>query len=160
MQLLSQTYLNKKIPTYIYKEKSLYEKYGTKLKELRLKNNVTLKDLAESLDTTTNTLREIESGNGRDRFYFYYIYCRHFNLSSYKYLDYSLLPINTFNDKIILLKAYTGLKSNIELDTKLGLYKGALYDVCANKVSVNKYSRIENILTKNLLEIQKEVGTP
>ncbi|GAB6170104.1 hypothetical protein JCM1393_25640 [Clostridium carnis] len=149
--MLGLTY-NKKNPSY-YIEENLYQFYGYKLAELRLKNNITKRDLSSLLNISEKTLRSLETGQLNNPFYYYNIYCRHFGFKAYNYLDFSLIKTDTLNGKVIFLKAYYGVKSNKELDLILRFYKGAITDYLNHK---SKNINIESSIIESVYIIKNK----
>ena len=101
---------------------------GILIKNLRLFNNVTLKELSKLLSVSENSLRTIESTEKESSYYYYHLYCRHFSVDPYIYLDYSNLSTHTLEDKIIAIKAFLGYKNTEDIDKIIGLYSGAISD--------------------------------
>ena len=152
--MLSQTYScnniskNEKKASY-YISKKIYQIYGAKLAELRIKNNIIKKDLAKSLNISFKTLNDIELGLNNNPYYYYNIYCNHFSLNSNSVLDFSLIETTTLIGKIEFLKANLGIKSLKELDIHLNMYPGAISEY------LNKKSRNNKIEEKILNEFNK-----
>lgn len=108
--------------------------------ELRIKNNITKKDLANSLNISFKTLNNIELGLNNNPYHYYNIYCNHFSLSSNLILDFSLIETDTLVGKIEFLKANLGIRNLKELDTYLNIYPGAISEYLNKK---NKNNEIE-----------------
>jgi len=141
----------KKNPT-LYIGKNLYIYYGKKIKELRLKNHLSKKELATALGISNVTLNSLEKGEIAKPYYYYYIYCRHFNIASYKYLNYFSINLTNYKDKIIFLQLYYGLKKLKELDKILKLYAGCITDY----LSRNRNKYIENIIDNEINKLKKK----
>ncbi|GAA0107411.1 hypothetical protein UT300015_04700 [Clostridium tertium] len=138
----------KKIPSY-YISENLHLFYGHKLIELRLKNNVNKRDLSKALDISEKTLKHIEEGKIKNPYYYYYIYCRHFNLSSNIYLDFNLIKTDDLSGKLEFIKAFYGLKSLKDIDMILNLRLGSISEYINGKnKNSNIETRIENKVTK------------
>lgn len=146
IQTLSLT-TNKKIPSY-YIGENLHLQYGYKLAELRLKNNITKRELSKALNISEKTLKHIEEGRIKNPYYYYYIYCRHFDLCSNMYLDFNLIKTESLLGKIEFLKAFYGFNNLKSLDKKLNLRPGSISEYINN--------RTNNINIKNV--IQNEVA--
>lgn len=151
LQMLSQKVIEKKASYYILDNTEISK--GVLLTNLRVRNNVTLKQLSADLNLSVNTLKSIECGDCRSPYYYYSIYCRHFNETPYTYLNYKSLPLDTFKDRVEALKAILGMKSNKDLDNSLGLYKGAISDAYNRK---RNFSSIDMIIKENLNRYTKE----
>ena len=98
------------------------------------------------------TLNSLEKGEIAKPYYYYYIYCRHFNIASYKYLNYFSINLTNYKDKIIFLQLYYGLKKLKELDKKLKLYAGCITDY----LSRNRNKYIENIIDNEINKLKKK----
>lgn len=125
---------------------------GVLVKNLRLNNNVTLKDLSKLLNVSENSLRTIESIEKESSYYYYHLYCRHFAVDPYIYLDYSTLPTHTFEEKLIAIKAFYGFKNIEDVDKLLGLYAGSISDVKRGRLCKSK---VVNLLDKTIYEYKK-----
>lgn len=139
---------NKKIPSY-YIGENLYLHYGHKLAELRLNNNITKRVLSKALNISEKTLKYIEGGKIKNPYYYYYIYCRHFNLCSNIYLDFNLIKTESLLGKIEFLKAFYGFNNLKDLDKKLNLRPGSISEYINNRTkNINIEIVIQNEITK------------
>lgn len=150
IQRLSLTHI-KKIPSY-YISENLHLFYGHKLIELRLKNNLTKRDLSKALNISEKTLKHIEEGKIKNPYYYYYIYCRHFNLSSNIYLDFNLIKTNDLSGKLEFIKAFYGLKSLKDIDMILNLRPGSISEYINGK---NKNSNIETRIENKVAKLKR-----
>lgn len=141
----------KKIPSY-YIDENLHLFYGRRLSELRLKNNITKKDLAKALNISEKTLKHIEEGKIKKPYYYYYIYCRHFNLCSNTYLDFNLMETKNFLEKLDFLKAYYGVKSLKDLDKELNFRLGSISEYINGK---NKNHNIEILINNEVDNLKR-----
>lgn len=144
--------LAKKIPSYYICE-NLKVLYGQNLAELRLKNNITRNDLSNKLNISTYTLKCVEEGTLNNPYYYYNIYCRHFEMSSNIYLDFNLINTDNLIGKVTFLRAYYGLKSLKDLDRKLNLRLGSISEYLNNRL---KSTNIEEIINFEVLKCKKK----
>ncbi|MEG2412375.1 MAG: helix-turn-helix transcriptional regulator [Clostridium sp.] len=148
--MLSRKYIEK-IPSNYIGEKVDINRCHL-ITNLRLNNNTTLRELSIALKLSENTLRNIEKGKYKLSFYYYFLYCRHFKVDSYSFLNYSSLPTKTLKDKIETLKAYYGFRNNKQLDALLELYNGAIDDCCSKHIN---YEKINTKLTTRINEYKE-----
>ena len=100
---------------------TLEEKIGIKLKNLRLKNNVTLKYVASKTNISTTTLAKIEKGtlNTAYKYNYYKLICNLFNVDHIKYLNLKTMSEKTIDDVLLKIRAYMGFKSDEDLSIYL-----------------------------------------
>lgn len=122
---------------------------------LRLKNNVTMKALSKILNVSEVTLRNVERGNITPAYHYYFLYCRHFEVDSYTYLNYFSLPTKTFHEKIDALKAFYGLSSYREVCNLIGLHKDAISEVNFKRRDADK---VIKLLDMKIEEFKKRYG--
>ncbi len=120
-----------------------------------MRNNVTIKGLSKILNVSEVTLRNVERGNVPSPFRYYFLYCRHFEVDSYIYLNYFSLPTKTFNEKIDALKAFYGLSNYREISELIGLHKDAISEVNFKRRDINKVSVL---LDLKIEEFKKRYG--
>lgn len=86
-------------------------------KELRLKNNLSLRQLSKLTGITVNTILDIEKGrlNGPTKYNYYYIICKIFNIDHISYFNLDKLNEDTLEDVILKFKVYLGFRNNQQL---------------------------------------------
>ena len=86
-------------------------------KELRLKNNLTLRQLSKLTGITVNTILDIEKGRltRSSKYHYYYIICKLFNIDHISYFKLNELKEDTLEDVILKFKVYLGITNNEEL---------------------------------------------
>lgn len=141
---------NKKIPT-LYIDKNLYIYIGKKLTNLRLKNNMSRKDLSIQLKISDKTIEKLEFGNINKPFYYIHLYCRHFNVSPYNYLNFDKIFLKTFDDKLTYLMLYYGCKRKVDLDNILNKYDGYI----SNSINKNANRDFSITINNKIKEIKK-----
>lgn len=153
LHILSRTYKEKN-PSYYIAEKTGINRAHL-VANLRLRNNVTMKSLSKILNISEVTLRSVEKGDNPSHFHYYFLYCRHFEVDSYIYLNYFSLPTKTFHEKIDALKAFYGLSSYREVCNLIGLHKDAISEVNFKRRDADK---VIKLLDMKIEEFKKRYG--
>lgn len=114
-----------------------------------------MKALSKILNVSEVTLRSVERGDNPSPFHYYFLYCRHFEVDSYIYLNYFSLPTKTFNEKIDALKAFYGLSNYREISELIGLHKDAISEVNFKRRDADK---VIKLLDMKIEEFKKRYG--
>ena len=101
---------NEFLPIYIGAES-----VGQKLTNLRLKNNITRKHLANEIEISQYRLKQLEENKLKNFYYYAHIYCRHFNINPISYLEFNNMKEDTTLNKIEKVKALYGYRTHKDI---------------------------------------------
>lgn len=114
-----------------------------------------MKELSKVLNISECTLRSVEKGKSPHCFYYYSLYCRHFNVDAYNYLKYFELPTETFDEKVNALKAFYGFRYSKDVSLLIGLHPSTIYEVNLKRKDINQ---VNKLLDKKIEEFKKRYG--
>ncbi|MBU3107118.1 helix-turn-helix domain-containing protein [Clostridium gasigenes] len=109
---------------------------GIKLKTLRLKSNLTVKELSYLINISSKTLNGIENDNIHNPYYWHKI-CNVFNTNANVFLDLYDMPENTLEDKLIKIRALLGSLSWKEVSLSLDISEYAISEFKKGKTKSN-----------------------
>lgn len=102
---------------------------SSKIRDLRLKNKTTLKELSKEINISITTLRHIEIGKIQVPYYYWKIICNHFNIDHVQYLSlYNMKELSVL-DKLIKIRAYLGARTWGEVGVYLGYSQSFISDI-------------------------------
>jgi transcriptional regulator with XRE-family HTH domain len=131
-------YKNKKFLPIIYANNE-----GSKLRKLRLKDNISMHDLSKKISISETTLMHIEQNKIKNPYYYWKIICDYFNVNHIEYLNLKTMKEDNIIDKLIKLRAFIGTKSWAGVGKYLG-YSGEFISDLISRYTPNK-SNIEKI---------------
>lgn len=117
--------ITKEFIPIIYKNRS----YGTMLRNLRLKNNLTIKELSKKINISSTTLMMVEKDKIQKPYYYWKLICNCFNTNHIEYLKLYSLREASIQEKLIKVRALLGAKSWSEVGDYLGYSEGFIIDL-------------------------------
>lgn len=118
----------------IYKNKAIMhnvnaETPGSLLRNLRLKSNMTIKQLAKACNISDTTLMNIEQNKIKNPYFYWKAICNYYGINHIQYLKLYSLSENTFEEKLLKLRAYLGARTWEEVAHYLGYSKSFVPDL-------------------------------
>ncbi|KYH35812.1 helix-turn-helix protein [Clostridium tepidiprofundi DSM 19306] len=123
---------------------------GIKLKNLRVKNNVTLSQLAKYTGISSKTLQRIENDKVKKPYYYWKKICDYFGINHIDYLELLTLPEKTIQEKLIKIRALLGARTWKEVAEYLGYSKEFVSDLLTRYTPNKKHLYIINNTLNNL----------
>ncbi|ARC85624.1 helix-turn-helix family protein [Clostridium argentinense CDC 2741] len=117
---------------------------GTKLRELRLKNNITQKQLAEKTSISEITIMHVEQNKIDVPYYYWKKICDYFGVNHIKYLKLYTLKEDSIQDKLKKLRVYLGAKNWREVGEYLGYSEGFTYDLFTRYIPNANHLKVVN----------------
>ena len=120
---------------------------GTKLRDLRLKNNMTLKKLANKININAATLMHLEQDKINMPYHYWKAICDCFCINHIEYLELDALKEETIQDKLLKIRAYIGGVKWKDVGDYLGYSKAFTIDLLTRyKPNKNQIRRINTAL--------------
>ena len=118
----------------IEKEKKLLpiictNKEGAKIRNLRIENKLTLKELSEKIGINVTTLRHVEVGKIKVPYYYWKLTCDYFGVNHIRYLELYNMKEKTYSDKLWKMRAYLGARTWEDVAEYLGYSSGYISDL-------------------------------
>lgn len=102
---------------------------GTKLKNLRLNHNMTLKQLSKAVKISDTTLMHVEQNKIKFPYHYWKMICDYFGENHVSYLNLYSLAENSTQEKLIKIRAYIGAKKWGIVGDYLGYSEGFTIDL-------------------------------
>lgn len=125
--------------------------FGLKIKQLRIKNKMTLKELSTNVQISVTTIMHIEQNKISTPYQYWKKICDFYNVNYVQYLELYTLPENTLEEKLWKMRIYIGAK-NWDIVAKKLNYTGATI----SDILINRYVPSKNFLY-NLENFIKEI---
>ncbi|PJI10196.1 MULTISPECIES: helix-turn-helix domain-containing protein [Clostridium] len=122
------------------------------MRELRLKNNMTLDKLSKKINISVDTLMHVEEDKLNNPYYWRLI-CNYFGINHINYLKLYNMKEKCSKEKLLKLKAYMGAKSWKSVSISLGYSKDYISEILRkNKIPDTVYA----VIQQKLSEIKRE----
>lgn len=102
---------------------------GKKLRTLRLKNDMTIKELSAKINVDCITLMHVELNKIKMPFYYWRLICDYFNINHIKYLDLNNMNESSLQDKTTKIRAFIGAKRWEHIGKYLGYNKRFIIEI-------------------------------
>ncbi|MEW9093915.1 MAG: helix-turn-helix transcriptional regulator [Clostridiaceae bacterium] len=132
----------------LHKEKKflhiIYSKNeGVKIKNLRLKNDMTLKQLSKEIGISEVTLTKVENNRIRVPYYYWKLICDFYKVDHISYLGLCNMDEDSIENKLIKIRAYLGAKRWGNVGSYLGYSEAFIVDMLT-RYTPNK-KQLDNI---------------
>ena len=102
---------------------------GGKLRNLRLQNNTTIKQLSRHTGVCSTTLMHLEQNKIKYPFYYWKLICEHFSTNHVEYLELYTMKEDSIQEKLIKIRALLGAKTWANVGEYLGYSEGFVLDL-------------------------------
>lgn len=130
------------------------DSYGAKLRELRLKNGMTINKLSIELSISSTTLMHVEQNKIKVPYYYWKVICNYFNMNNINYLKLYDMKQNTTKEKLVKIRACIGAENWGYVGKHLGCSRGYINDI------LTRYKPNRDILSRIDLSLEKINGVP
>lgn len=149
MDLDSKFDLKIKKNLHIIYDENYNENQGLKMRNLRLKNNLTLHELSSRIDINETTLRQMELNKIKMPYYYWKTVCNFFDVDHVVYLELCTMKEESIQDKLIKIRALIGAKSWKDVADCLGYSVGFINDLMTRYVpNINHMKIIDSVIEK------------
>lgn len=121
---------------------------GSLLRNLRLKSNMTIKQLSKATGIDTTTLMHVEQGKVKMPYFYWKTICNYYGINHIKYLKLYTMNENTIEEKFLKLRACIGAKTWGEVSSRLGYNKAFVSDLLHRYKANSKHLDKINSLLK------------
>jgi|GEM_PF-4575451 len=140
---------NKKLPSSsprVSKDVSI----GGKLRTLRLNNNLTLKQLSNNIGISSVTLMHVEHNKIKLPYNYWKNVCIYLGENHIEYLGLNSLSENSYQEKLLKIRAYLGAKSWEEVGEYIGYSEGFITDMLTRYPPNSNHIKVINSALDNL----------
>ncbi len=107
---------------------------------------MTLKQLADKIHTSDNTLICVEKDKIKYPYYYWKLICGYFNINHIQYLDINKMNETTIQEKLVKIRAYLGAKTWEDVSHYLGYTKSYAVDSMKHNPRKKKIEELDSIL--------------
>lgn len=128
------------------------ETSGRKLRDLRLKKNLTIKQLSENIGINPTTLMHVEQDKISVPYHYFKLICDYFKVNHASYLQLYTMNEDSMQDKLIKIRALLGARTWKDVAQLLGYRESFINDLMTRYKGNEDHTRIVN----NALEKLKQ----